>query len=311
MNDNLTNDLSTKDISTTKAVEDDSAWASVVTPLSAEDLMGFCADTERFFRINPMLVFTKWEQTSDNCFSFSGENSSQEKAFDYDKVLAAIYSFYDHFIKSFSMVCKPGCHVCCTVNIVATSLEAGHLLCSSSFDDLDLKKLLSSATTGPVYRPSLSTNQIADFCLRQEEIPSDRVEHGEGVCPFLDQEGLCGVYENRPFACRAMSSREVCQHGGEADMEPFLVTVNLAIYQIIEHLDKEGVSGNLLDVLSELVNNQSVSTGTVNGLISNRAFPGFLVSPNEQGRFRAFMRRLTDFQVGDTTLGAFLDNTSG
>jgi len=48
---------------------------------------------------------------------------------------------------------------------------------------------------------------------------------------------------------------EVCQYGGEAEMEPFLITVNLAIYQIIEHLDKEGVSGNLLDVLSELVNN--------------------------------------------------------
>jgi len=52
-----------------------------------------------------------------------------------------------------------------------------------------------------------------------------------------------------------MSSMEVCQYGGEAEMEPFLITVNLAIYQIIEHLDKEGVSGNLLDVLSELVNN--------------------------------------------------------
>jgi len=174
-----------------------------------------------------------------------------------------------------------------------------------------LENSSKSATTGSVYRPSLSTNQIADFCLRQEEIPPDRVEHGEGVCPFLDQEGLCSVYENRPFACRAMSSREVCQYGGEADMEPFLVTVNLAVYQIIEHLDKEGVSGNLLDVLSELVNNQSVSPGPGDRLISNRALPGFLITPDEQGRFRAFMRRLADFQVGDTTLKAFLDNTSG
>ena len=222
------------------------------------------------------------------------------------KVLAAIYSFYDRFLKGFSLACRPGCHVCCTVNIVATSLEAEHLLCSSFFDNLDLKKLLYSATARPIYRPGLSTNQIADLCLRQKEIPSDIGEHGEGVCPFLDREGLCSIYENRPFACRAMSSREICRYGGEADMEPFLVTVNLAICQIIEHLDKEGVSGNLLDVLSELVNNQSVSPGTVNGLISNRALPGFLVSPNEQVRFRAFMRRLAVFQVGDTTLKAFL-----
>jgi Fe-S-cluster containining protein len=222
------------------------------------------------------------------------------------KVLGAVYSFYDRFLKGFPLACRPGCHVCCTVNIVATSLEAEHLLCSSFFDNLDLKKLLYSATARPIYRPGLSTNQIADLCLRQEDIPSDTGEHGEGVCTFLNREGLCSVYENRPFACRAMSSMEICQYGGEADMEPFLVTVNLAICQIIEHLDKEGVSGNLLDVLSELVNNRFKSPGTVNGLISNRALPGFLVSPDEQVRFRAFMRRLADFQVGDTTMGAFL-----
>ena len=221
-------------------------------------------------------------------------------------VLAAIYSFYDHFIKGFPMVCRPSCHACCTVNIVATLLEAEYLLRSSFFDDLDLKKLLFSATTRPIYRPGLSTNQMADFCLRQEEIPSDRGEHGEGICPFLDQGGLCNVYEHRPFACRAMSSIEVCQYGGEANMEPFLVTVNLAIYQIMEHLDRDRVSGNLLDVLSELVNTQSVSPGPGNRLVLNKALPGFLVTPDEQGRFRAFMRRFADFQVGDTTLEAFL-----
>jgi Fe-S-cluster containining protein len=233
------------------------------------------------------------------------------------KVLAAVYSFYDQFLKGFPLACEPGCHTCCTVNIVATSLEARYLLRlrSSFFDDPDLKKLLLSATARPVYRPGLSTNQIADLCIRQKEIPPDKVEHGEGSCPFLTQEGLCNVYEYRPFACRAMSSMEVCRYGREAEMEPFLVTVNLAIYQIIEHLDRDLVSGNLLDLLSELVNNQSLSPGQGNRLIPNRALPGFLVTPNEQGRFMAFMHRLTNFQVGDTTLGDFLpeswDDMSG
>lgn len=81
-------DLSTNDSSTNEPpvenAEDDSAWASVITPLSVDALMEFCADTERLFRINPMLVFTKWEQSSDNCFSFSGQNSSQGKAFDFE-----------------------------------------------------------------------------------------------------------------------------------------------------------------------------------------------------------------------------------
>ncbi len=110
MNDNSTNDLSTKDISTAKAVEDDSAWASVITPLSVEALMEFCADAERLFRINPMLVFTKWEQTSDNCFSFSGQNSSQEKSFDFDFELCVSklddgYRFdYDKGVKSSTVI---------------------------------------------------------------------------------------------------------------------------------------------------------------------------------------------------------------
>jgi len=221
------------------------------------------------------------------------------------KVLTAIYSFYDLFLKDFSLACRKGCHVCCTVNIVATSIEAEYLLGSSFFDNPDPKKLLASMAMGSVYRPSLSTNQIADFCLRQEEFPPDTGKHGEGTCPFLDREGFCSVYERRPFACRAMSSTEVCQNGSEADMEPFLITVNLAIHQIIEHLDKEGVSGNLIDVLNKLVNNQGINTDSSDSLVSNRALPGFLVSPDEQERFRAFMRRFADFQVGDTTLGSF------
>ena len=83
MSDLSINDSATNEPSVENA-ENDSAWASVVTPLSVEALMEFCADTERLFRINPMLVFTKWEEVSENRFSFSGQNSSQEKAFDFE-----------------------------------------------------------------------------------------------------------------------------------------------------------------------------------------------------------------------------------
>jgi len=77
-------DLSTNDLLNTKANEDDAVWASVITPLSVDALMEFCADTERLFRINPMLVFTNWEKTSENSYSFSGVNSSQEVAFEFE-----------------------------------------------------------------------------------------------------------------------------------------------------------------------------------------------------------------------------------
>jgi hypothetical protein len=83
MSDLSTNDGAMNEPSVENA-ENDSAWASVVMPLSVEALKEFCADTERLFRINPMLVFTRWEQTSENSFDFSGENSSQEKAFEFE-----------------------------------------------------------------------------------------------------------------------------------------------------------------------------------------------------------------------------------
>jgi len=72
------------DLSKPESVEDDAVWASVNTPLSVDKLMEFCADTERLFRINPMLEFKKWEPTTENHFTFGGKNISQEIPFDFE-----------------------------------------------------------------------------------------------------------------------------------------------------------------------------------------------------------------------------------
>ena len=72
------------EIATPVATEDDAAWASIATPLSVSDLKAFCTDTERFFRINPMLEFSKWETTGDNRYQFAGKNISQDPPFDFE-----------------------------------------------------------------------------------------------------------------------------------------------------------------------------------------------------------------------------------
>lgn len=91
-------------------------------------------------------------------------------------------------------------------------------------------------------------------------------------------------------------------------MEPFLITVNLVLYQLIEHLDREGVSGNLLDLLHHLVAGRDLGPDAVaTRFLRNQGLPGFLVPPEEQGRFRAFMRRLSACQAGDTSLGEILN----
>lgn len=86
--------------------EDDVAWASVNTPLSVNALKEFCADTERLFRINPMLEFKKWEDVADNSYTFSGKNISQEKPFEFEFKITAnelddgVQLDYDRGIKS-------------------------------------------------------------------------------------------------------------------------------------------------------------------------------------------------------------------
>jgi len=66
---------------------EDMAWASIETPLSMDELTLFCQDIERLFRINPMLIFKDWQTTEKNAYQFSGQNISQEEAFDFDLTL--------------------------------------------------------------------------------------------------------------------------------------------------------------------------------------------------------------------------------
>jgi len=86
--------------------EDDVAWASISTPLSVSELKEFCSDTERLFRINPMLEFSSCESVGNNHFQFAGKNISQETPFDFEFGLSVIeledgFRFdYDQGIKS-------------------------------------------------------------------------------------------------------------------------------------------------------------------------------------------------------------------
>jgi len=88
------------------SMPEDSAWASVNTPLTVDALNDFCTDVERLYRINPMLEFRRWEPKTDNQFIFSGRNTSQEQAFDFEYKLSAskldngVRIDYDRGIKS-------------------------------------------------------------------------------------------------------------------------------------------------------------------------------------------------------------------
>ena len=67
--------------------EEDQAWVSVELPLTQLELMDFCQDVERLFRINPHLEVSHWTPLAQGGIRFAGKNNSQEKSFEFDVVL--------------------------------------------------------------------------------------------------------------------------------------------------------------------------------------------------------------------------------
>jgi len=65
----------------TVAGSDNSAWAGLNTSLSTVELLEFCTDIERLFRINPYLEFLSWEQTSPQHARISIKNISNDEPF--------------------------------------------------------------------------------------------------------------------------------------------------------------------------------------------------------------------------------------
>jgi len=68
----------------------DAAWASINTPLSVKDLVDFCQDVERLFRINPMLEFKRFANLGSQHYEMRGRNLSQVPPFEFDVSFNAI-----------------------------------------------------------------------------------------------------------------------------------------------------------------------------------------------------------------------------
>ena len=61
---------------------EDKAWATFNTPLTQHSLLEFCQDIESLLRINPYLVFKKWQKTGTDCYVLHAVNHSQDPAFE-------------------------------------------------------------------------------------------------------------------------------------------------------------------------------------------------------------------------------------
>lgn len=217
-------------------------------------------------------------------------------------LLQALYQAHAELAGQRRVTCGPGCSVCCTDRVLLTGLEAELLvraLRSSGQDGL----LAAAAERGQssAAAPACSFNQLARLCLQQQEPPAEAAAAPEqGVCPLL-QDGLCAVYQARPFACRAMASQERCGPGGAAATTDWWVTLDTAFFQLIEHLDAGGVLG-LLPAL--LARSQGRPTP---GLLTCQVLPGLPAPAALQAHLQQALRSLFVRPVQGRPLGQWLD----
>ncbi|MFN2356323.1 MAG: hypothetical protein ABR534_01120 [Desulfotignum sp.] len=163
--------------------------------------------------------------------------------------LNKIYLLYDQIMDSATLTCGPACARCCTCNVTLTSLEARFMTVNLP---ATLRGALHTAVTqnfpAKRYIPKMTTNRFARLCIQGEDLPDEENDPAWGKCPLL-KDDLCTVYDVRPFGCRAMVSETDCRNTGCAQMPPWILTVNNVFLQAIEHLDQNGYSGNLSDML--------------------------------------------------------------
>ncbi|OAG27961.1 YkgJ family cysteine cluster protein [Thermodesulfatator autotrophicus] len=233
------------------------------------------------------------------------EALSEKKA-----LLKALYEVFEEEVKKYSFVCQPGCADCCTVNVLATGVEA--LLMLDSLDQSEREELygkLFPFKNKERLRPKVTPNEMASFYMAGKEPPPD-----EGFvfepCPFLDEKNLCRFYEVRPLACRTFFSLKLCREAGEAIVPPEFFSLTMVFMQILEEIDIAGLYGNFLDLLLFYLEKEKTAPEDLvipETLLANREAPDFAIPPQHEEYVRGVLARLYKHPVQDKTFKAVLD----
>ncbi|HSH12100.1 MAG TPA: YkgJ family cysteine cluster protein, partial [Desulfurivibrionaceae bacterium] len=160
-----------------------------------------------------------------------------------------IYQAFADESSGVDFACGPGCATCCTRSVTLTTGEGRLIL-----DFLRrMGRSLPELPRDPApLRPALTTNGLAGSYLAGQVVLNEPESPWLfEPCVFL-REGLCSIYEIRPFACRSLVSTVNCKNTGMAEAPERLVTLAIVTNQLLEGLDRGGFWGNLADVLAFL-----------------------------------------------------------
>lgn len=211
-------------------------------------------------------------------------------------LLDQLYRLYDQFISDIDISCHKTCCDCCTCNVTVTALEARRMLEAIPADQWpNFLKLLDATLDTPRFIPLATVNQIADLCASGNEPPEESIDAAWGTCPLLTDR-LCPVYDARPFGCRCLVSTSPCQATGSAEMSEFTATVNTLFLQVIEHIDQDGFSGNLSDVMSHMLSDKTgrpvPPPSKIPHLISNSPLRRLLIPPEHQKKITPLLDQI-------------------
>ncbi len=214
------------------------------------------------------------------------------------EILKNLYKIYDDFISNQNLACEKHCSDCCTRNVTLTTLESLNILSHVNEKDSELIKNVKNDIDKKRFQPQITINGIAELCIERKNIPEDDINDEEmGVCPLLNDKS-CSIYEVRPFGCRCMVSTENCSTAGIAEMDPFILTVNNVFQQYIEHIDNNGYSGNLSDILlfldeednfQKYIDNNLIETDL---LVKNRPAKMLMVPPEHKTKIQPVLESI-------------------
>ena len=214
-------------------------------------------------------------------------------------VLDQIYKIYDAFTDGLELACQKYCSTCCTRNVTMTTLEgykiADHLIENGKSE---LFKKIKDKSYKKRFQPIITTNKIADLCIQGKELPDEEIDSSWGSCPLLINDE-CPIYTARPFGCRCFVSKHSCSEKGYAKVDEFILSVNNIFLQYIEHIDSQGCSGNLLDVLLYFESSEGrqnyrdgVSNCAENNLVSNRSIPALMIPPEHRLKIQPILQAI-------------------
>ena len=215
-------------------------------------------------------------------------------------VLDRIYGIYDDFASDLDVACQRYCAHCCTCNVILTTLE-GYKIAEEMISNgqSNLIEKIQKTLSRNRFKPQVTINGLAELCMQGNEPPEESSDPAWGPCTLLN-DNECSVYPVRPFGCRCMVSKQNCKETGYADMDPLVLTVNNVCLQYIEHIDANGFTGNLADVLIFMAargnrreyRRDSLSS-TPDHLIANRPLRVLMIPPEHRIEIKPILSELS------------------